>query len=330
MAGKQIRIGILGAADIAVRRFLPALQHVDGLVFAGVAISGESRREKAEEIISRYGGAVYPGYEALLQDTEVEAVYIPQPPAFHYRWAEQALRQGKHVLLEKPGTTTLPETEALIALARQENLALAENYAFCHHGQIALIRSAIAEGMLGRLRLIRAAFGFPYRDSGDFRYHAALGGGALLDCGGYTLKAAQMFLGDTTRVCAASLVWEDIHDVDLFGSVMLENRDGLTAQVSFGMDNSYKCELEIWGSKGCLLSPRLFTPPADLAVNVNVRTAEGEKILTAHPDDQFGHMAERFLECIREREAAEAEYDGLRRQMQLMEQVREKAAGVTG
>lgn len=316
-----MRIGILGAADIAKRRFLPALKKSEIFQFAGVAVSDVSRVKKAEELTSIYGGKIYIGYEELLRKSEIDAVYIPQPPAFHNKWARLAISYGKHVLLEKPATTNLQDAEALIAYAEEKNIALLENYGFCYHRQAVLVKSIIEREELGKLRLVRAAFGFPYRDCNDFRYHAALGGGALLDCGGYTVKAVQLLLGNRLKVMASQLNYEDIHDVDLFGSVMLCNEKGLTAQVSFGMDNSYRCELEIWGSEGYLSAPRFFTPPADFEAEIFIKKGMEEQTIKVEADDQFLCTIQKFSDCIKNSEIAREAREEILCQMKLIQAI---------
>jgi len=317
----KISIGIVGAADIAWRRFLPALERAGAFCFVGVAVSGPARYERAREFTARYGGRVYESYEELLRDSSVDAVYIPQPPSLHHLWAKSAIGCGKHVLLEKPGTTSLADTRELVALAKEAGVALLENYAFCFHRQVGVIRSILESGKLGELRLLRAAFGFPHRDATDFRYNASLGGGALLDCGGYTVKAAQLFLGSGISVADSVLCHGAGHDVDLFGNAVLRDEQGLTAQVSFGMDNAYKCELELWGSRGYLLAPRFFTPPADLEVALTVKTGSGEETVPAGHDDQFFHILERFAACTCHREVAQREMDAMVQQMELVEMI---------
>lgn len=322
----QIRIGILGAADIAWKRFLPALEKSNRFTFAGVAVSGEKRLERAEQFTSRYGGSIYIGYEAMLKCPEIDAVYIPQPPSMHYEWAKCAISLNKHVLLEKPSTTNLKDTEELIGLAKRNGVALNENYAFCYHKQVSKIIDTLRSGKLGEPRLIRTAFGFPYRGGTDFRYAASLGGGALLDCGGYTVKAAQIFLGKDMELLAASGQRDKTgrHDVDMFGSVMLQNKTGLTAQASFGMDNYYKCELEIWGSHGYLTAPRFYTPPADFSPEIIIRGREEDEVICVEPDDQFLHMIENFAGCIDNSETAELARNDMLKQMRLVQEIADK------
>lgn len=312
---KKIRIGVLGAADIAQRRFLPALLKCEETEYTGVAITErkewskdlceaeyepllEKKKEKAEGFVKQFGGKVFVGYEKLLQSEEIDAVYIPLPPALHYRWAKCALLHGKHVFLEKPATVKHAWTQELVELAREKKRILYENYAFCYHKQVNVVRDLINSGEIGELRLLRAAFGFPYRSKEDFRYHRDMGGGALLDCGGYTLKAARLFLGETLSLKTFCLSKTAAHDVDMFGSVTLQNEKGVVAQLSFGMDNAYKCELEVWGSKGYLCAPRLFTPPAELETVIRLQRQSGEDILKVGADDQFLRGIECFAESI--------------------------------
>ena len=143
-----MRIGILGTADIAFRRFLPALQKCPEFTYAGVASRAP---EKTARFVETYGGQAYSSYDALLADKSVDAVYVPLPPALHYEWGKKALESGKHLLMEKPFTTGLPETEALLALAEEKGLAVHENYMFLYHSQLAKVKELIAEGA-GRRR----------------------------------------------------------------------------------------------------------------------------------------------------------------------------------
>lgn len=267
---KNLKIGILGPSEIAFRKFLPALKTNVFFEYAGVAIASENERiqiyndkedisgiiekshRKAEIIKNKFGGKIFYSYEEMISSNSIEAIYIPLPPALHYFWAKKALEYGKHVLLEKPFTTNLVDTMNLIKIADKKRLALHENYAFCYHEQMNKIQKIIECKEVGEIRGIRTAFGFPYKGFNDFRYKKELGGGALLDCGGYPIKLSTLILGKTAKIKVAKLNGIKDHNVDIFGSATLENDEGITAQVSFGMDNAYKCELEVWGSQGVI------------------------------------------------------------------------------
>lgn len=290
-----MRLGILGTADIAYRRFLPALRQCSDIAYVGVA---SRTPEKAKKFQDTYGGFIYPSYDALLEDDSIDAVYVPLPPALHFEWGKKVLEAGKHLLMEKPFTTNLDDTERLLKLAEEKGLAVHENYMFLYHSQLAKIKEMIADGSLGAIRLYRMSFGFPMRGQGDFRYHKELGGGALLDCGGYPVRLALELLGDTTKVVYSKLVQPKEFEVDLYGSAVLENDTGEVAQISFGMDNAYQCQLEVWGSKATLIAPRIFTAGEGVKPTLILRTSSDESKMELETDDQFLHSIEWFIHQV--------------------------------
>lgn len=292
-----MKIGILGTANIAFRRFLPALRECECVTFAGIA---SRAKEKTQPIIRAFGGRVYDSYDALLADPEIDAVYVPLPPALHYEWGRKTLLARKHLLMEKPFTTRTEETAELLRIAKAQGLTVHENYMFLYHGQLARIKELIAGGTLGDIRLYRMSFGFPQRAADDFRYKKELGGGALLDCGGYPVRLSLELLGDTARVMQAKLMQPKGYEVDLFGSAVLQNNAGLCAQVSFGMDNAYQCQLEVWGSRQTLIAPRIFTAGDDVHPTLILRSSTGEHTEVLESDNQFLHSIETFARKVRE------------------------------
>lgn len=314
-----MKIGILGTADIAFRRFLPALQKCEAFTYAGVA---SRTPEKGKRFVETFGGQVYDGYDALLADDNIEAVYVPLPPALHYEWGKKVLLSGKHLLMEKPFTTNLQHTEELLQLAEEKGLAVHENYMFLYHSQLAYIKKLISDGELGDIRLYRMSFGFPKRAEGDFRYNKALGGGALLDCGGYPVRLALELLGETARVTQAKLVQPAGYEVDLFGNAVLENDDGLCAQISFGMDNAYQCQLEVWGSKQTLIAPRIFTAGDGFSPTICFKSSQDETQEKLPADDQFLHSIEQFGRLVTQEVPRANGYNAIRAQSNLTGQIR--------
>lgn len=295
----KIRLGILGTSEIAFRRFLPALSKCDEFIYVGVA---SRTLKKTKPFVDAFGGKGYGSYEELLADKSVDAIYIPLPPALHYEWGKKALESGKHILMEKPFTTSVKETAELLKLAEEKSLAVHENYMFLYHSQLATIQKMLAAGEIGELRLIRATFGFPKRDANDFRYNKALGGGALLDCGGYPIRLAAELLGDTTKIKVSALQYSPKFEVDIGGSATLQNDRGQVAQIAFGMDNSYKCELELWGSTGSLYANRIFTAPVEYKPQLVLKQGYEEKIITLPSDDSFKQSFCAFLQQLEQKD----------------------------
>lgn len=337
----MIRIGIICPSEIAFRRFLPALQEAgEGFQFAAIGIASpeewfgnlskvsvdsideqQSREQaKAQNFIDQYGGKIIVGYENLVNSRDIDAVYIPLPPALHHKWAKLALQNNKHVFVEKPSTTSLADTEDLIAFASEKELALHENYMFIFHSQLEEINNAIKSGEIGDVRLFRITFGFPRRSADDFRYNKVLGGGALLDAGGYCMKYANFLLGGDAHVTTAQANYIDDFVVDMYGSATMSNNKGQIAQLAFGMDNDYRCDIEIWGSLGTITSGRIFTAPNGLVPTYTIKKNQDVAIRKLSPDDAFMKSILHFGACINDENIRKANYKLLRKQEQLVEQ----------
>lgn len=316
----MFNLGIVGCAEIAFRRFMPAALQVEGLQVKAVA--EEYDPSKLELFTNEYHLETENSFEKLIAREDISALYIPQPPALHYKWAKKALEAGKHVLVEKPSTTSYEDTKDLVETARKKNLALHENYMFAYHSQIAAVKKMIDDGEVGDVRLISAQFGFPMRAQNDFRYNRALGGGALLDAGGYTLKLATILLGKTIKVDTAHLNDLEGFEVDMYGSATVSNDQGVVCNLGFGMDCGYRCSVEVWGSKGRLYTNRIFTAPETLEPTVFIETAEGTREVKLEKDMHFKHSIENFVRECSDEKAREEMYEAILLQSRLVEDVR--------
>ncbi len=341
----MIRIGIICPSEIAYRRFMPALKKAEGeIVFAGIGYASpeewfgdisnvsletikdqqERERAKAQSFIDTFGGKLYPGYKALIESKDVDAIYLPLPPALHYKWAKLALENGKHVFVEKPSTTCLADTDSLIEIASKKGLALHENYMFVFHDQLKALDDVVKSGEIGDVRLYRISFGFPLRAKNDFRYNKALGGGALLDAGGYTMKYANYLLGDTAKVITAQVNNIDGFEVEMFGSCTMVNGEGITAQLAFGMDNDYKCEVEIWGSKGTITSNRILTAPDGYVPTYVIKKNQDIETRNLPADDAFLKSIRKFISCVNDGSVRVENYKIIRKQEVLVEEFKSK------
>lgn len=317
---KKIRLGILGCAEIAFRRFMPAIKNVEGIEV--ITVAEEYDPTKLETFCQEYNLERNSSFEEIISRKDIDAVYIPQPPSLHYKWAKKALQSGKHVLLEKPSTNSYELTKELVEIARKKKLALHENYMFTYHSQIREIKELIDNKEIGDIRLIRANFGFPMRAQNDFRYNKELGGGALLDAGGYTVKLATLFLGDSVKVDTSKLISMDGFEVDMYGNATLSNDENVVCQVGFGMDCQYQCNLEIWGSKGKIYTDRIFTAPSDYKPKVFIEYGNETKALTLNEDSHFQHSIEKFCEEVFNEDVRENVYREIIIQAKLVEKIK--------
>ncbi len=211
-------------------------------------------------------------------------------------------------------------------MASQKGLALHENYMFIYHSQLEEINNIVNSGEIGDVRLYRISFGFPRRAANDFRYNKNLGGGALLDAGGYCMKYANYLLGGDAHVTTAQANYIDEFEVDMYGSASMCNNKGQVAQIAFGMDNDYRCDIEIWGSIGTITSGRILTAPAGFVSSYTVKKNQDIETRSLTADDAFLKSIQRFVDCVNDNVVRIDEYELLKKQEQLLEEFKKYAS----
>ncbi|AYN39394.1 gfo/Idh/MocA family oxidoreductase [Streptomyces dangxiongensis] len=291
-----VRVGVLGAASIAWRRVVPAMTACPDVDVVAVA-SRDPRR--ARRFADRFGCAAVTGYEALLERTDIEAVYVPLPAALHHTWAARALAAGRHVLIEKPMATTAEEARELTALAESRGLVLRENFMFLHHPRHRAVTELLRDGRIGRLRMLHASFCVPPLPPDDIRYTLGLGGGALLDTGVYPLRTAVHFLGRGLRVTGATLRTRPRDGLDLSGQVLLAADSGVLASLDFGFEHGYGARYALWGDRARLTADQTVSPPAELRTQLRIEEQDREERLLLPPADQFLACVTEFAAAIR-------------------------------
>nr|WP_042193108.1 Gfo/Idh/MocA family oxidoreductase [Kibdelosporangium sp. MJ126-NF4]CEL20571.1 Myo-inositol 2-dehydrogenase [Kibdelosporangium sp. MJ126-NF4]CTQ89482.1 Myo-inositol 2-dehydrogenase (EC 1.1.1.18) [Kibdelosporangium sp. MJ126-NF4] len=297
-----VRLGLIGCADIASRRVLPAVAAVPEIELAVVA---SRTLAKARAVTATFGGEAVEGYERLLDRDDIDAVYVPLPSGLHAHWVRRALDAGKHVLAEKPLTTDLAGTVELVSLAHAAGLVLRENFMFVHHSQHGHVLKLIADGAIGELRSFSATFAIPCRPPGDIRHLPELGGGALLDVGGYPLRAAQMLLGQDIEVVGASLRASRAYGVDVGGGVLVRRPDGVTGHLTFGLDDRYTSNYHLLGSTGRLSVDHVFTPPATHFPVVRVERQNHHEEFVLPADNQCVNAVAAFVRAVRTKQLAD-------------------------
>jgi predicted dehydrogenase len=260
MDSKQARWGILGTANIARAQFLPGLRSAGG---TAAAVAGRAAA-RAEQFAADNGiGRAITGYQRLIDDPDVDALYIPLPNALHAEWAMRALAAGKPVLCEKPLTGTLADTTRITEEAGRTGTLLWEAYVFPFHRQMRHIAELISGGAIGDLIEIKSNFHFMLTRPGNIRLSRALQGGALLDVGCYPVRLAQELFGpDYSAAHASAEMGGDGVDVDTWGTLDYPAGRRLLFSCGFGRDYDTFTTLE--GTKGHIRITNPFHPgPGD-------------------------------------------------------------------
>ncbi len=303
---QKLNIGVMGCASIAERSMIPAIQAVPGVKL--VAVASRSIK-KAEQFAEKFNCKPIEGYEALLEQSDIDAVYMPLPTGLHHEWIIRSLEAHKHVLAEKSIASNYSSAVQMVELAKNKQLMLMENYMFQYHSQHRFVLDLLKKQAIGDVRIFRADFAFPPLPENNFRYDDQVGGGALMDCAGYTVRAVHFIMGDTFRVKAAHLFMDAKSGTNIYGAAFLDNGNGVSAQVGFGMDHFYKCSYEIWGSKGIITAHRAYTPRPDYSPLVTLEKQDGKHEFQRHPDNHFIGSVNEFVRAISEKDFSKHYHD---------------------
>ncbi|MEX6508160.1 Gfo/Idh/MocA family protein [Jiella sp. M17.18] len=189
----MLRWGILSTAKIARQHVIPAIFKADNGALTAIA---SRDKERAFEAAAAFGiPQAFGSYEEMLASPEIEAVYNPLPTAQHTEWTLKAIEAGKHVLCEKPMGMSAGDIERIAAAAKSAGVVVSEAFMVTYHPQWAKVRDLLAEGAIGRLMHIEAAFSYHNVDPNNMRNRLALGGGALRDIGVYPVVTSRFATG---------------------------------------------------------------------------------------------------------------------------------------
>lgn len=290
-----INIAVMGCAGIARRSMIPAIKELPELNLVAVASRSP---EKAGSFASQFECEVVVGYENLLNRSDIDAIYMPLPTGLHHEWITKSLKAGKHVLAEKSIAYDYPSATEMVNIAKANNLVLMEDFMFQYHSQHQFVFELLRKGEIGKVRVFRANFAFPPMPETNFRYDDRIGGGALLDAAGYTVRAVHFVMGDEFMVKAANLHIDPETGTNIYGGAFLDNGKGVSAQIAFGMDHYYQCNYEIWGSKGKITADRAFTPKPDFSPLIIVEKQGERKEHQMPPDNHFIGSLKEFYRAV--------------------------------
>ena len=294
---EEVRWGLMGCAGIAVNRVIPALAETSGAVLTAVA----SRSEEKARLTAELFGApnIHGSYEALLQDPDVEAIYIPLPNHMHKEWTIASLRAGKHVLCEKPIGLDAREAREMQAVAEETGLLLLEAFMYRFSPVVQRTVEIVRRGDVGSLRTIHSAFSFLIADDpSNIRLQADAGGGSLYDVGCYCINVQRMIAGAEPVSVSAKLKWSEKHNVDMAAAVAMQFERGLLSTFNTGFDAPGSTYLRIVGTDGTIELPDGFLGRGDKA-RIIVTTEGVVQETTVTLVDAYGLEVQDMSEAIR-------------------------------
>ena len=298
-AQKPLRIGVLGAANIA-RAFIAALRGSSKVDVCAVA---SRDAEKAAAFAKETGIAQsFGSYESMLADPTIKAIYNPLPNNLHAEWTIKAANAGKHVLCEKPFAANSVETKAMFDAAAANSVYVVEAYPYRAQAQTIKLAALLREGAIGQVQLIQASFGFPLPVNGNIRWDPALAGGALMDAGSYPVSLVRMIAGERpTRVHAMARFADSGVDRTLIGSIDFPG--GVLAQISCSFGTARHRHALIIGDAGSIettfyndTSDKL---PPQIVIKRGIALDAPREIIELAPASGFRAQGEAFHDLVR-------------------------------
>lgn len=315
---KKLRWGIVGAADIALKSVMPGIQVSATGVIQAVASRGI---EKASAAAAKFGvSQAYGSYEELLEDPNIDAVYIPLPNHLHREWTIRAAEAGKHVLCEKPLALTAEEAQEMVDACAGAGVVLAEAFMYRHHPRMEQIKQLIADGEIGELRALRGAFTFNNAaDANNIRYRSDWGGGGIFDVGCYPLSAARYFLGKEPEAVTVHAFFSPEHDnVDMMASGLVEFEGGIALTFDCGMWANFRQTFEIVGTDGRIEIPSAFVANGEDAV-FTVTNKNGTRAIKPDIVNTYARQVDDLARAVWKEQAPPFPADDAVRNMKLIE-----------
>ena len=286
-----MRLGLLSTARIN-DAILAAAAESDRVDVVAVASRDEERAAlyADEHGIARAHGS----YEALLGDSDVDAIYVSLPNALHHEWTMSALRAGKHVLCEKPYSRDPADVEQAFATARSAGLVLMEAFMYRHHPQTHAIAALVRDGALGKLLSVRSTFTFPLASLTDVRAQPELAGGALMDVGCYCISGTRLIAGEPLSVFGTETRGRTGVDMAFYGTMQFA--DDVVGQFEASFVAPQRQALEVVGDEAVLMA---FAPwRTDWPGELRVVRPQGSDVVPVPSVDAYVLELENMADAI--------------------------------
>jgi predicted dehydrogenase len=296
----KVRWGVLGVANIAVRKVIPGMQRgTDCLVTAIASRDGERAQRAASEL----GLAkAYGSYEELLADPDIDAIYNPLPNHLHVPWSVKAAEAGKHVLCEKPIALSAQETQILIEARDRTGVKIGEAFMVRTHPLWLRVHQLVQDGSIGDLRAIVSVFSYFNRDPQNIRNMADIGGGGLMDIGCYPITMSRWLFGREPVHISGTIDRDPDMKIDRLSSGLLDFGTGHAVFTCSTQLVPYQM-MQVLGTKGRIEIEIPYNIPPDQATRI--RIDDGSKLAGANArteefpvTDQYTTQGDAFSRAI--------------------------------
>lgn len=320
---KKVRWGILSTAKIGREKVIPAMQA--GSLCDVVAIASRNK-DQGKMVAGRLNiPVVYDSYEKLLNDPQIDAVYIPLPNHLHVEWAIKSLQAGKHVLCEKPIGLSLAEAKQLLQVAEEKpQLKIMEAFMYRFHPQWQKARRMVNEGMIGELKTIQSFFSYYNTDPKNIRNQKEAGGGGMMDIGCYCVSISRFIFGKEPVKVSGIVEYDPVLETDRIASGILDFSTG-TATFTCSTQLAPYQRVNIMGTEARIEIEIPFNAPTDKPTRIWLHTKEGTEDIIFDTANQYTIQCDFFSKAILSNEPVPTPLEDAVNNMKVIEAVFESA-----
>jgi predicted dehydrogenase len=320
---KKIRWGILSTAKIGREKVIPAMQA--GKLCDVVAIAS-GNKEQGKLVADQLNiPVVYDSYDKLLNDPQIDAVYIPLPNHLHVEWAIKSLRAGKHVLCEKPiGLSSAEAMQLLLASKQNPELKIMEAFMYRFHPQWQAAKKIVNDGTIGELKTIQSFFSYYNTDPANIRNQKETGGGGMMDIGCYCVSISRFIFGEEPERVLGNVEYDPVLQTDRMASGILDFSTG-TATFTCSTQLTPYQQVNIIGTKARIEIEIPFNAPTDKPARIWLHTKDGTEEIGFDTANQYTIQCDLFSQAILNNEPAPTPLEDAVNNMKVIETIFESA-----
>ncbi len=290
---KKIRFGVLGCSKIAEKSMIPAIKNSSN---SQLHMIGSRSEKKAKIFSKKFSCKLHGDYDEILENNEIDAVYISLPPNLHEKWIIKAAKCGKHIICEKPTALSIRSAKKIIKESKKNQIRIIENFAFRYHPQQTKALEIIKNNSIGKISSFYGNYSFNLNVSQkNFRLNKKLGGGVLNDVAGYLICASRLIFNENPISVFCDLEYEK--GIDVSGNIHMKFHNK-TAMCHFSYKNYFQSFYNIFGENGVVRVEHPFNIRNNMKGIITIERKNNLKKISVKADNKFQRLTEIFCNEI--------------------------------
>lgn len=294
---KKFKVGIIGCSSISEKAVIPAILNSKK---AQLHMIGSRSSSKAKNFANKFLCKNYGNYEDVLENSELDAVYISLPISMHEEWIKKSAKAGKHILCEKSAVLSFRSAKNILEECKKNNVKLSEAFSYKFHLQHKKIKYLIKNKKIKPINYFIAKYGFPLNyEPKNFRFIKKLGGGVLNDVGCYVINSSSLFFSNEPISIYCHLTNSKKYDIDIDGVIEINYLNNQKTLGIFSYTSYFQSDYTIWGKNGYITALRAYNIKNNMKAKIEYEIDDKRKSLLIKSSNQYQIMIDSFIEEIK-------------------------------